>query len=110
MSVKAYIITTEGKGTRLPHYFLSLIGPYLFRAEAEAQAQVITAATGRQCQLSVIHTSRILNDLIRSGSGWLTTNVWNIKTNDSGFQGEAIIQGRVHVVQRSSDGGPWSVV
>ena len=110
MSVKAYIITTQGKGTKLPHYFLSSIGPYLFRAEAEAQAQVITAATGRQCQLNVIHTSRILNDIVRSDSEWLTVNIWNIKASGSGFQGEAIIQGRVHIVQRSSDGGPWSIV
>jgi hypothetical protein len=109
MPVNAYIILRESE-LKIPHYFRSLTGPYLFRAEAEKYAAVITSAASISCRLNTIAIERMLGEAVRFNDRWLVTSVWNIRPTPSGFEGEVIIDGKLYKVQRSEPDQPWLVV
>lgn len=109
MPVNGFIILRDGN-QRIPPYFRSLTGPYLFRSEAEGYASVITAATNEHCSLSQIAIERILSEPVRFNGNWFVTNVWNIRSVSGGFEGEVIIKGALYSVLRNEPDKPWQVI
>jgi hypothetical protein len=110
MSAKAYIILKGANAPRLQSCVLSLTGPYLFRAEAEAFATAISAACGSPCQISTIMIERALLEVVKNDDRLLVTSVWNIAETQEGFAGEAILSGMPTRVQRVHPDQPWQVI
>ncbi len=109
MPVNAYIILRESE-LKIPRYFRSLTGPYLFRAEAEKYAALITSATSVFCRLNTIAIDRMLGEAVRFNDRWLVASVWNIRPITGGFEGEVITGGKLYRVRRSEPDQPWLVL
>ncbi len=110
MAVKAYMILREERDPETPRSLLSLTGPYLFRSEAEQFADVIRTATNKGWHLSVIFIERMLREPVKIDDGWMVTNIWNISSTARGFQGEVVIDRKLHQVQRGDFTEPWKLV
>jgi hypothetical protein len=107
MAVKAYFIHRAKDSPPIPRHLRGLTGPYLFRSEAEQYSQVISAASGVSCQISTIEVRRILGDVVCVGTRLIIADVWNIKSTQSGFSAEVLIQGKLCTLHREGPGDTW---
>lgn len=108
MAVNGFFIIRDSHELKLPHYSHSSTGPYLYRSEAEMMANVIASATGNPCRIYFISIERMLDEVVHFNTDWLITSVWNVRTVDGCFEGEAIIQGKRYTVRRTAN-KPWQV-
>jgi hypothetical protein len=83
---------------------------YLFHREAMEISELMTVVSGKLHWVVRTEKDDMLNSLVRFDDKEMVTDIYNITAVGNGFEGDAVIKGRLYKAHHLSPFEPWIVV